>query len=228
LSELLLTLTLLAAVSAFQPPQVVTLMLLLPADQGTIKGSAYVLGMTAFRIAQGAILWVLISAFESAIEARGEQFSLVVGTVLVVLGIILLIYALRRGFSAADEDATPASWLELVNTVSPGKAALVGAAMLALDPKDWLITLSVVDLIAEADLSAIASLLLYLFFIVLAQSVLLVPLLYLVVSPGKAQKPLRSIQHWLQRHERTIEIVVAAVFGFYFIYEGLEHLGFLI
>jgi hypothetical protein len=32
---------------------------------------------------------------------------------------------------------------------------------------------------------------------------------------------------WLERYERTIEIVFAVVFGVYFLYEGLEYLGVL-
>ena len=69
--------------------------------------------------------------------------------------------------------------------MSPAQAALVGVAFLALDPKDWLTKLAAVDLIAAADLSGMASLVAYLIFTLLAQSVLLIPLmLVLAIALG--------------------------------------------
>ena len=181
--------------------------------------------MTAFRLTIGALFWVLITGVEEVVEADGGHFSLVVGSILVVLGGVLLVYALRRGLSAKGEDDAAAAWLQSLQSVSPAQAALVGVAFLALDPKDWLVKLAAVDLIAEADLGGIASLLAYLIFTLLAQSVVLFPLILVLADPGKAQKSLGSLSAWLERNERTIEIVFAVVLGVYFLYEGLEHLG---
>jgi threonine/homoserine/homoserine lactone efflux protein len=152
--------------------------------------------MTAFRLAIGALFWVLVSGVEEVVEAEGGQFGLVVGTVLVVLGVVLLVYALRRGLSAkaspsaGGEDDAAAGWLGKLRSVSPGQAALVGVAFLALDPKDWLVKLAAVDLIAEADLGGTASLLAYLIFTLLALSLLLMPLILVVGGPGQsAEEP---------------------------------------
>jgi hypothetical protein len=46
----------------------------------------------------------------------------------------------------------------------------VGVAFLALDPKDWLIDIAAIDLIAAADLSGLQSGLAYLIYIFLAQA----------------------------------------------------------
>jgi threonine/homoserine/homoserine lactone efflux protein len=223
--ELLLALVPLAVAAALQPPQVIALVFLLQTPRGLANGLAYVGGMTAFRLAIGALFWVLITGVEEVVEAEDGQFSLVVGSILVVLGVVLLVYALRRGLSAKNEDDAAAAWLQSLQSVSPAQAALVGVAFLALDPKDWLVKLAAVDLIAEADLGGVASLLAYLIFTLLAQSVVLFPLILVLADPGKAQKSLGSLSAWLERNERTIEIVFAVVLGVYFLYEGLEHLG---
>lgn len=223
--ELLLALVPLAVAAALQPPQVIALVFLLQTPRGLANGLAYVGGMTAFRLAIGALFWVLITGVEEVVEAEDGQFSLVVGSILVVLGVVLLVYALRRGLSAKGEDDAAAAWLQSLQSVSPAQAALVGVAFLALDPKDWLVKLAAVDLIAEADLSDMASLLAYLWFVLLAQLVVLFPLILVLADPGKAQKSLGSLSAWLERNERTIEIVFAVVLGVYFLYEGLEHLG---
>jgi threonine/homoserine/homoserine lactone efflux protein len=225
MAELLLALVPLAIAAALQPPQVVALSFLLQTRHGVANGLAYVGGMTAFRLALGALFWALITGVEEAVESEGGRFDFVVGTVLVVLGIVLLVYALRRGLSARDEDDAAAAWLQKLGSVSPAQAALVGVAFLALDPKDWLTKLAAVDLIAAADLSGMASLVAYLIFTLLAQSVLLIPLILVLAAPRKAEKSLGSLNAWLERNARTLDIVVAVLLGALFLYEGLEHLG---
>ncbi len=148
-----------------------------------------------------------------------------VGGILVVLGIVLLVYALRRGLLARDEDDAAAAWLQTLGAVSPAQAALVGVAFLALDPQDWLLDLAAVDLVAAADLGGLDSLLAYLWYVLLAQLLVLIPLIFALVTPAKAQKSLGSLNTWLERNERAIEIVFAIVVGVYFLYNGLEHLG---
>jgi threonine/homoserine/homoserine lactone efflux protein len=143
----------------------------------------------------------------------------------VVLGVVLLVYALRRALSASDEDDAVAAWLQRLDTVSPTHAALVGVAFLALDPKDWLVDLAAVDLIAAADLDAIASVLAYLIYTLLAVSLLLLPLLLLVTAPQKAHKSLAAMDAWLEQNGRTLEIAYATVLGIYFLHEGLQNLG---
>jgi threonine/homoserine/homoserine lactone efflux protein len=168
---------------------------------------------------------VLISNVEETIETKGGNFSILVGTVLLVLGILMLVYTLRRGLSAHDEDEAAASWLGTLDAVSPLRAALLGAAFLALDPKDWLVDISAINLIANADLSSRDSLLVYLVYILLAQLLLLIPLVLSFIFPRRAQSDLTRLNAWMRRHQRAIEIVFALIFGMLFLYTGLELLG---
>jgi threonine/homoserine/homoserine lactone efflux protein len=225
LPELLLALIPIAIAAALQPPQVIALMVLLQTRRSLANGLAYAGGMTAFRLTMGALFWVVVSSVEQAVESGGGQFDLVVGAVLTVLGLVLAVYALRRGFSARGEDDAAASWLQKLQSVSPWQAALVGIAFLALDPKDWLMDLSAVDLVAAADLSGLASLLAYLWFVLMAQSLVIIPLLFVLVTPQKGQESLASLTAWLERHARAIEITVAALLSIFFLYAGFERVG---
>ena len=110
-----------------------------------------------------------------------------------VLGLLLLVYALRQAFSAQSEDQAAASWLKKLDSVTPLRAALVGIAFLALDPKDWLIDISAIDLIAAADLRGLHSGLTYLIYIFLTQILLLIPLIYTIIFPAKAQRSLKQL-----------------------------------
>jgi len=225
MSELILSLIPLAVAAALQPPQVIALVVLLQTRRGAANGLAYILGMIVFRLLLGGIFWVLISNVEKTVETRGGNFSLLVGTFIFSLGILMLVHALRRGFSAQGADEATVSWLDKLDNVTPFRAALVGIAFLALDPKDWLVDISVINLIAEADLFRMESLLAFLVYILMAQSLLLIPLILSLIFPQKTQSGLTRFTGWMKRQERAIEIIFALIFGLLFLQIGLELFG---
>jgi len=225
MAELILSLIPLAVAAALQPPQVIALVVLLQTRRGAVNGLAYILGMIVFRLLLGGIFWVLLSNVEKTVETRGGNFSLLVGTFIFSLGILMLVHALRKSFSAHGADEATVSWLNKLDNVTPFRAALVGVAFLALDPKDWLVDISVINLIAEADLFRMESLLAFLVYILMAQSLLLIPLILSLFFPQKTQSGLTSFTGWMKRQERVIEIVFALIFGLLFLQIGLEIIG---
>ena len=225
MTELILSLIPLAVAAALQPPQVIALVILLQTKRGVVNGLTYIVGMIAFRLLIGGIFWVLISNVEETVETSGGNFSLLVGTVLLVLGILMLVNALRRVFSKHSEDEATASWLDKLQDVSPVRATLIGVAFLALDPKDWLVDISAINLIADADMSGLNSLWAYLAYILMAQSLLLIPLILSLFLPQRTQRVLTRFTVWMKRHDRTIEVVSALIFGLLFLQIGLDLLG---
>jgi len=225
MTELILSLIPLAVAAAMQPPQVIAMVVLLQTRRGVANALAYIVGMIFFRLFLGGTFWVLISNVEKKVENRGGNFSLLVGTFILVLGILMMVHALRRGFSAQGEDEATASWLDKLDDVTPFRAALIGVAFLALDPKDWLIDISVINLIADADLFSLESLLTFLVYILIAQSLLLIPLILSLLFPQRTQNGLTRLTAWMKRQERTIEVVFALIFGLLFLYTGLDLLG---
>ena len=227
MAELTLSLISLAVAAALQPTQVVAMIIVLQTRLGAANGLAYLGGMTAFRLALGGTSWVLLSGLEGSIESGGGDFNIFGGALLVVLGVLMVVHALRRGFSAPSEDQAAASWLEKLETISPPQAFVVGLAFLALDPRDWIIDISAVNLIAEADLSNTRSLLVYLAYIMLAQSLLWIPIVLTWVIPDRARRGLARLSAWTRDHETGIEVATATIFGLLFLVIGLEHLGVL-
>lgn len=225
MAELILMLVPLAVAAALQPADVIAMGILLQTRRGAAKGFAFLAGMITFRLLLGGIFWVLTSKVEETIETTGGEFSIFVGAVLVVLGLLMLIYALRRVLSPYTEDQAAASWLVKLNKISLLQTAFIGFVLLALDPKDWLVDISAVDLVSNADLTGRDSLLAYLSYILMAQSLLLIPLFITVVFPQKAQGYLSVFNAWIKRHERVIEITVAVIFGLLFMYIGLEQIN---
>lgn len=226
--ELLLILVPLGLGAALvQLPQIAVPMFLLQIRSGPANGLAYVGGTTAVHLILGAGLWLVATRLESSVEMEGGgPFNLVLGTTLALLGLMLLIYAARLVFSVPDEgDTAAATWLDKMQSVSPGRAALLGVALLALDPKDWVFTLSAVELIVAADLNSVASLLAYLVFVLGVQSLLLTLLALTLLAPQRAQKWLGELNVWLKRHGRALIIGGAGLMGIYLLFTGLKYFG---
>ena len=227
MDNLILSLIPLGLAAAFQPPQVIAMLVLLQTKRGIINGLSFMIGMFFFRMVLGLGFWFFASSLEESVESTGGRFSFLVSGVLMVLGLLLLVNALRRAFSAPNEDQTASSWLENLKDVSPVRAGLVGIAFLALDPKDWVTDLAAVNLIADADLSGANSLMTYLIYLLMALSLLLIPLISILVFPKKAKRVLNRLSGWLEQHMRSIEIIMAIIFGLVFIGIGLGGLGLI-
>ncbi len=223
--DLVLALIPLALGAALQPAQLMALIVLLQTDRGVVNAWAFIGGMIVFHLGLGVLLWLLFTGVETSIESGGGQFEFVVGTVLLLLGVMLLVYALRRIFGAEKGDEFAASWLGQLGSVMPIRAALVGFGFLVLDPKDWLFTLAAVDLIAGADLSSLESLLAYLVYVLFVLSLLILPLILVMVTPVQSRRWITGMGVWLVHNERVIAIFVALLLGAYFTYAGLKMMG---
>ena len=128
MSELLLPIITLAFAAALQPLQVIALLALLQTGRGIHNGLAYIGGMTSFRLALALVFWWLVSGVETAVESQGGDFGVITGTVMIILGLLLMIFALRQVFSAQSDDQAAAllRFQYLVKHPPKGKHVLQG------------------------------------------------------------------------------------------------------
>ena len=110
-------------------------------------------------------------------------------------------------------------------SLTPGKAFLIGAGLLAIGAQFWVFTLGAVGAISDADLGRSSSILNFLLFVVLAESVHLLLLGIVVVAPKKASSVLDRSSSWLEAHNRVIMIMLGLVFGTWFMIKALSGLG---
>jgi hypothetical protein len=78
--------------------------------------------------------------------------------------------------------------------------------------------------IAEAELGQPAGIIAFLSFVLLAEILLLLPILISLALPGRSKNLLASISSWLTQYNRSIVIGVSLVFGLIFLYKGLTGL----
>jgi threonine/homoserine/homoserine lactone efflux protein len=221
MGEIIIYLTPFIIGSAVVPLQIMMIILLLNSPrQGLAKAICLVAGMTVVRLLQGVIFGLILSP--SSGETGGK--SLVVSTLLMVLGILLLITAYRQWRNEDDPDGPPPKWMVMLDTLTPLKAFGMGAVLVLISGKFWVFTLSAIGVIAEAQLGQPSSTVAFLIFLLLPQSLLLLAIVIRVIIPGQSKSILESISAWLTRYNRPIVIVVSLVFGLLFFIQGVSGL----
>ncbi len=221
MSEIILTLLPFIIASAVVPLQIIVLILLLTGEtRGPLKAIAFVVGMTLARLAQGALFGLVLTG-GSGDPADAESAGTVKAAVLLVLGILLLVTAYKKWAKEPDPDAPPPRWLAMLEGLTPLRALLIGAAFILVAPKLWVFTLGAISAIGEAQVGQRASTTAFLVFILLAQSLLILPILLRLVMPERASTLLKAFGDWLKRYNDPIVIGISLIFGVLFLYQGV-------
>ena len=211
--------------SAVVPVQIIIAILLLKnPNQGLLKVSAYVGGMTTIRLLQGLIFGLILANRSGASTEESSGNGLVVSTLLLVLGILLLITAYKQWRKDDDPDAPPPKWLTMIDSLTPLKAFGIGFGLLLVGGKFWVFTLGAIGMIGEAQLGQPSSTVAFLLFVLLAESLLLLPILIRMIIPEQSKSLLEATSAWLTRYNRPIVIAVSLVFGLLFLYSGISGL----
>lgn len=209
--------------SAVVPLQIIIgLLLLKNPKQGLLKAVSYVTGMTITRLVQGLIFSLILA--KSTTLAEGSGKNPIISTLLLVLGMLLLITAYKKWRGADDPDDPPPKWLTTIDSLTPLKALGIGLGLPLIAPKLWVFTLSALATIAAAQLGQLTSTIAYLLFILLAQSLLLLPILLRILMPKQSRSTLTQLSDWLTQNNRSIVIIVSFVFGLFFLHSGVSGL----
>jgi hypothetical protein len=210
--------------SAVVPLQIIIGLLLLKSPkQGLLKAVAYVAGMTITRLLQGLLFSLVLSeSVASAEESSGK--SPIISTLLLLLGILLLIAAYKKWRGENDPDDPPPKWLTTIDNSTPLRAFGIGLGLPLIAAKLWVFTLSALATIAAAQLGQPSSTLTYLLFILLAESLLLLPIVIRIFIPERSKILLTNLSAWLTKNSRPISIVVSLVFGLLFLHSGIKGL----
>ena len=224
--DLLVTLIPLGVGSAIVPIQIIITILLLRAPGGRPAAVAWVAGMTALRLAQGLVFGFILGRDAGA--AQGDDgASLAASIVLLVLALVLYAAAARQILKVPDEDAPPPKWMATFDAVTPIKAFALGMGLLAVGAKFWVFTLGAIAAIGSAALGPAGSIVAFLGFIVLAESIHLALLAYAFAAPARADATLDRFSEALKRYNRQIVIALGLVFGTWFLLKALSGLGVL-
>ncbi len=146
------------------------------------------------------------------------------GTILVVLGALMVLLAIKQWLGSPDPDAAPPKVMTALDSMSPAKATLLGLVSAVLNVKQLGIFVGGVAQIVHADLPTAQAWWALVLLVVLIQIGALGAVLGYVVAREATTRQLERLRGWLVSHNRVVGIVLGLVVGALFTLKGLAQL----
>ena len=224
--DLLLTLIPLGVGSAIVPVQIIITILLLRAPGGRAAALAWVAGMTVCGSSRAS------SSGSSCDPARGasqgeDEASLIASIVLLVLALLLYAAAARQYPQGARRGRTAAQVDGHVRRRDPDQGVRPGHGAAGHRRQVLGLHAGRHRRHRAAALGPAGSIVAFLGFIALAESIHLALVAYAFAAPARADATLDRFSEALKRYNRQIVIALGLVFGTWFLLKALSGLGVL-
>jgi len=214
-----------AIISAITPLKISAMILLFRTPRGGLTGAAYVVGVASAMLTQGIVMVIIFAVFGVIATLGREAGETVSFGLLVVLGMLMLVGALRLHFHDHDDDRPPPSWMEGIESFTPRKALSLGFGWAFISPKQWVFTLAAIVIILAAGFEQIGALANYVVFIAIATSTLWILLLAHALFGERIKPTLDRLLSWIERNTRSLIIWLMLIFGALFLIVGLSGLA---
>lgn len=213
-----------AVAVATSPIQIIAVLVLLFSARGRISGPAFLIGWLVGLVVVGGL--TLLLADPARVDSRSEPST--VGSLLQIgLGVLLLVLAVRQwtGRPREGEQGKSPSWMEGLDSASPFKAALIGAALSGINPKIIVFTIAATLSIAQTGTSVSSAIVGLAVFIVLASLTVIIPVFWYLLAPTSASRVLGSWHGWLVANTAVVMTLLFLFFGVNLIGKGISGLG---
>ena len=210
----------LAVVVTVSPLNIVAAILLLFSRRPILHASCYLAG---FAVGVAAVVGVLAAVAGAASLSTDSQRSQGASGLLLALGIVLLVVAVRRFRSRpAPGETTPLpSWMDGISTFGPGRSLVAGLTVGAVNPKNIAVGLASAVAIATAGLAAGQAVGVVVVYTVVASLGVALPVVVMVLLGDRADEVLRGWQAWLGRNNAAMMAVVYLIFGVLLVGRGI-------
>jgi threonine/homoserine/homoserine lactone efflux protein len=212
-----------AVVVALSPIPIIGVVLMLGTPRARSNAPAFILGWLIGLILVGTIV-LLVASGANASES-GEPATWV-GVLKLVLGALLLLVGLKqwRNRPRGDADAALPGWMRRVDQFTPGRAAAMGVALSAINPKNLVLTIGAAAAIAESGLGTGDQAVALAVFVVIGTLGPGLPVAIYFVMGERAARMLDDLKEWMGHHNAAIMAVICLVIGAKLIGDGISAL----
>lgn len=208
---------------AISPVPIIAVILMLLAPRAKAASVAFLLGwVLGITVVVSVVTLVVDPVDDSAVEDPSTFASILK----IVLGVAAVAIAVRQWSSrprAGDEPTLP-KWMAAIDTLTPIKAAGLGALLSGLNPKNLILCLAGGVTIATGGLSSTATTVAVVIFVVIATTSVAVPVLAYLLAQARMQQPLDELRVWLTANNATVLSVLMLVIGVALFGKGLAGL----
>lgn len=194
-------------------PIVAAILMLLSANAGSTSVGFAIGWVVGIVVAAG--VFVLLSG--SIGLSGGHRSS--VSWIRIALGALLVVFAVRQWRSRGDTSVP--KWMQAIDRLTLSRAAGLGVALAAVNPKNLLLCVSAGVAIGAAGQPAGTDVVAVLVFTVIAASTVLLPVVGYTVAADRLRGPLDSLKNWLQANNHQVMAIVLLIMGAAVIGKGL-------
>ncbi|MDL9980994.1 GAP family protein [Microbacterium sp. ASV49] len=206
---------------AISPIPIIATILLLLSPRAGRTSTAFLLGWI-LGITISVVVFTLLGAVIPVADPSASQP--IAGTIRIVLGVVLLLLAVRqwRSRPKGDEPATLPAWLSAIDSLTVGRAIVLAFLFVAINPKNIVLASGAGITIGAAELTIAATVIAIVVFVIISAASVAIPVIGYFVARDAMSGPLDSLREWLVRNNATIMAVLLLVIGVVLIGEGLQ------
>lgn len=202
----------LGVVVALSPVPIIAVVLMLVTPRARMNGPAFGVGWI---VGLGIVGAIVLAIADPADATSGGQPATWVDVLKLILGLLLLLVALKqwRGRPQGDDEPATPKWMGAVEDFGPGKALATGVALAGANPKNLLVAIAAAASIASTGISAGEEAVAYLVFALIGTVGVAAPVVIYFSMGTRAGAVLDGLQRWMARNNAVIMAVLLLVIG---------------
>jgi threonine/homoserine/homoserine lactone efflux protein len=208
----------LALVVAVSPLSIIPAVLVLHTPRPKPTGLAYLAGWILGLAALTAI-FVEVSSLLGGLD-KAQRWASWLRT---VIGIALIVFGVFRWLTRKRSAHSPA-WMKKITGATPGRAAVIAAALVVANPKVLFICAAAGLAIGSAGLGTAGAWISVVFYVLVAASSAAVPVLAYAVAGERLDRPLTRLKDWMERHNAALVAAILVIIGLLVLYKGIHGL----
>lgn len=207
---------------ALSPIPIIAVVVILGGPRARASGSLFTLG---WMIGLSALCAVAVLLFDGA-ENEGSNPSLAAYILKLAGGALLWFLAIKQWQKRPKRGGSVEmpTWMASIETVSPAKAAVLGAGLSGVNPKNLALTLTAAASVAEAGLDGINTILAIGTFVLLGSLSVLGPVLFHFIAPRRAATYLTVVRQFMMENSSVITMVILLLLGATLLGDGIAGL----
>ena len=205
---------------AISPIPIIAAILMLLSPRAKSTGVGFLLGWIV-GILVAVTVFVLLSAVLP--EKDPDASQPIVGVIQLILGVLLLLLAVRQWRSRPKHGEEPAlpKWMSAIDSMNTGRGFALGFILAAVNPKNLLLAVSAGVSIGSAALSVGFTILAIAIFTVIAAVSVGAPVIAYLVASDRMRGPLDALRGWLVHNNATVMAVLLLVIGVSVVGKGI-------
>jgi threonine/homoserine/homoserine lactone efflux protein len=197
---------------ALSPIPIVAVVLMLASERGRVNGPAFVVGWVVGIAVAGTALLLIAGAVGGSDHGQPATW---VSWLELLLGLALLRLALKqfRGRPRGAEEAELPRWMGAIDHFTPAKAVGAGVALAAVNPKNFVLILAAVAVIAQTGIPAGEQAVALAVFAVIASTGAAAPVVIYFAGGERSAELLERLRVWMARYNAVILAAILTVIG---------------